>query len=194
MDKYQLYQINLKNLILNYKLEYYWLNIEDQNFYGNSKISYSHFEYKKTVDPWLNKYQNNCIELAKDILVNGMYTPFFYYELNGKNYLFLGKHRFYSLKLFNEFNKNNKIQQKFLFIKIPNFSNKNLIFPNKDFYYFDTYSNKEIFIVKYYNDINKLLQITGDALTQFLWNNKFILPFKPFNYEKEFNTWLYSKE
>lgn len=56
-----------------------------------------------------------------------MYFPFFFYQNEEKKYLPLGKHRLYSLLLYNKIKNINK---SFLFIEIPNAKEK-IIFDNE---------------------------------------------------------------
>jgi len=166
---YFYYQANLQYLLKNKYVDYTWNKISNLEFYDYKGLEYENF-LTKNPDPWLHMYSHNKLLLATDILNNGMYTPFFYYTKNNKNYIFLGRHRFYSLKLY-EFIYNKKIDKNFLFIKLPTPFDNNQLSLNHNFYMF----NKLDFNIKKtklqtYKDINKLLILTGEGLSTFLFN------------------------
>lgn len=64
-------------------------------------------------NPFFLNMQQDCTSLAKDIIDNGLYFPF-YYELlfSGEKRLYLGKHRLYSLL------QNKNYSNEFLFINV----------------------------------------------------------------------------
>ena len=184
-DLYKLYQDNIFNLINSYNLKYYWFDIKKEQFFNGTK-DYRPYDFIKFLDdPYLKQFNKDKIQLAKDIIKRGTFTPFFFWEIDGKKYIFLGKHRLYSLKLYNQFFP---IKRKFLFIEVPliiedcdsrqslYFFEKNNLIPKK-------------YIPKNYLELYKLLCFTGDSLTYYLWENN-SEPFSPFNNIDEFNNWI----
>jgi hypothetical protein len=182
---YSLYQYNIWHLINNYNLKYYWLDISKEKFYnGIHNGTFNDFSEIKE-DPWLQKYSSNKIELAKDILNKGTFTPFIYYIKDNKKYILLGRHRIYSLNLLKNINK------KFLFIELPNIDKKEIYKNKKPLWFYSNCVKDPCLESKVCSNrlIFDVLLNTGDTLTPYLWENQCI-PFKPFNDEKLFEEWL----
>lgn len=117
---YDLYLYNLHQMInkLNYKWE--WARVSTYRFtnFGEYDVA----DFSRLPNPYLLEYQNEKIKLAKDILENGMYFPFYGGKLdnpiNPELYFILqGKHRLYSLTRYSE--DVDFLWDEFLFITYP---------------------------------------------------------------------------
>ena len=182
INYYNIYIYNLFYLIKIFNLKYTWININNEQFYEGVNLSYS-YDFSLLENSWKNK-----ILLAEDILKNGMYTPIFYYQFNNKKYIILGKHRIYSLILYNKIKPINK---EFLFIELPHTEKKYL--SNFLFFYWDnTYPLIKTKIFSSFQLIN-LLIVTGDLLSKYLQLNKTI-PSKIFNNKNNFEKWIQQQE
>ena len=184
---YIAYIYNIYYLINYYNLKYEWLDITKNNFFdGIKNRSYSNFS--GFGNPWLDKYLSNTIELAEDIMENGIFCPFFYQKINDKKYLIMGRHKLYSLLLYS---KIKPINRKFLFIEIPNSTNQLQIkdFSKKLFYFNHNNMNPIMYNLKTQKEFFKIIHDTGDALTDYLWFKKSI-PYKAFNNENYFQDWI----
>lgn len=184
---YSAYKYNIHTLINKYNFEYYWFYIDEFEF-KNGAPNINPYDFTQLNDPYLLKYANNKIELAKDILKNGTFTPFVYWEQNNFKILILGKHRLHSLL---QYNKKEKIKRKFLFIKLPyppyvriweNYTEPILWF------HFKSQKPVETTLTNYFQ-LAKLLVITGDTLSRKIYGQN-ILPDKIFNDEILFKEWL----
>lgn len=135
---YYYYMISLHNLINTYNCAWDFHSINEKQHINGTNLKYTDFTHNE----YLKKYENEKIGLAEDILNNGMYFPYFVYGLpeeqeNNIIHLALGKHRYYSKLLYQH--KNNKlIEDKFLFIYVPDIlpkvTHRNL---NKYYYKFN---------------------------------------------------------
>lgn len=183
---YNLYQYNIWHLINDYNLDYYWIDIQKEDFYnGMWRASFNDFSETRN-DPWLNKYSKSHNQLGENILDVGTFTPFFYQENRGKKYILLGRHRLYSLK---SLNKN--LNRKFLFIRVPHTNNNEIKYKNKKLWFF-SFDNPDPYLTDQIQTNNLLFNLlinTGDFLTPYLWKNNCI-PFKPFNNEQSFKEWI----
>lgn len=186
MKLYKIYITNIYLLLKTYNFHYNWFDIDKEKFYsyyGNPQ-DFSNDRSNKT----LLKYKDNKIGLAKELLKNGMYFPFFYFTYQNKKIILMGKHRLYSLI---QLNKIQPIKQKFLFIELPAPWEVNFPLTNYcDCQYFssqhlESYNLK----IKNYKDITDLLLATGDALGPIIKDLN-VKPFKPFNNEYLFEEWI----
>ena len=175
------YMISLYNLIHEYNCEWEFFNINDKNFLNGTNLKYDEFARNN----YLVKYQDQKTGLARDILQNGMFFPYFIYgskdEQPDENTirLALGKHRLYSKLLYQAKEKTN-IDKKFLFIYVPNsFSidrnhrrpSKN---PNYHFYILNS-NNKPIIKNDKFASGRALMRyfdITGGRLSNEIINSK----------------------
>ena len=110
---YNYYYLQFLHQAINNKLlKYSWLNINCTDFYNYMTPQL----FKKQGGNHLNKYLNNFDtapdNLAYDILQNGMYFPLGFKLIDGKKFICLGRHRFYSLQKNKDLFKN----KKFLFL------------------------------------------------------------------------------
>lgn len=117
---YYYYMISLHNLINTYNCAWDFHTINEKQHVNGTNLKYTDFTHNE----YLQKYENTKIGLAEDILTNGMYFPYFVYGLpeeqeNNIIHLALGKHRYYS-KLLYQHKNNMLIEDKFLFIYVPN--------------------------------------------------------------------------
>lgn len=110
------YLKNLKKIIKNEKIEYNFYSLEEMNSY----FSFDSIPFYRSVnynrDLFLESFLQNKISLAKDIIKNGTYWPFWGIKYNNKIYIVEGKHRFFSLYSLNQIEKINK---KFLCFILP---------------------------------------------------------------------------
>jgi len=130
--------------------------------------------YKKTKwedydNVYLQNTKNNKIELAKDILKNGMNFPIFIKKVNNINYVILGSHRVMSLHLYESLY--GKIDINFLCVILP----EELFIDNT----FSTYKNSFITIIR---------RLSKKANNE-LYNNN-IKPFEGFNSYEYFKNWM----
>lgn len=161
---YNVYFLNdIKKLIKNYNCSYKFLSITDYAFLNHSGLPYKSFTYNE----YLKESQNDKTLLAKDILKNGMFFPFFGYIKDGQFYIILGKHRLYSLLL--QYKKQ-PFNNKFLFIIFPSdFLRKSKKHEQKQtMYKYDGQILTELFIVE-----DKELVTVVDKFGFFLSNEIF---------------------
>ena len=136
--------------------------------------------------------------MAEDILDNGTFTPFFYMiDTQNNKQIYLGKHRLYSLLLYNQ---NKKINRKFLFIECPytllgqyNYQIPEKIKQANVLELFGKTGKQDLkiknFLPDTLADINDTLLYTGDALSLWLYDNN-MTPDKIFNDESAFKEFL----
>ena len=146
--------------LLNNGFSYEYLKITD------FKNLYTSRQYSKFFDnnPFLQKTESNKKLLAKDILLNGMYFPFYAKKMENFIQIYQGNHRVYSLMLYG---KQNNIKSNFLFIYFPNFE-KNI---SIDWYDFD-FNSFKIIQKKLYikpSEIEHLLDVLGGKMSQYFY-------------------------
>lgn len=114
------YMVSLHNLINFYDCKWEFLTINEKIFLNGTNLKYNDF----STNEYLRTYKEEKIKLAEDILSNGMYFPYFIYGLPEEQEdektasIALGKHRYYSKLIYQK--KNGIINNKFLFIYVPN--------------------------------------------------------------------------
>lgn len=85
-ELYNLYQKNLLKLLQNNLLKKYWFLITEHQFYNNIRgVQFSNFQNKILKDPYLKESFEDKTKLAENILIQGMYFPFFFYQNEEKN-------------------------------------------------------------------------------------------------------------
>ena len=117
---YDIYLYNLYQMINKLKYKWEWARVSTYRFsnFGEYDVT----DFSRLPNPYLLEYQGEKIKLAKDILENGMYFPFYGGKIdkpiNPELYFILqGKHRLYSLTRYSE--DIDFIWKKFLFITYP---------------------------------------------------------------------------
>lgn len=97
----------------NTNLKFLWCSINEYKFYNLSSLTYTNFN---TNNVYLQKYKNNKTGLAEDVLENGSHFPIFGIKNGGNYYVCAGKHRIYSLLMYNKLVE--KIDKKFLMLTL----------------------------------------------------------------------------
>lgn len=192
---YYYYCLLLHNLIHNYNLSYEWLNLNNYKFKNITGNKYKDFFLK---NKFLAKYNSNKKGLGLEILEKGNYFPFFILEDNEKKekQILLGKHRLYSLLS----NKNEIIDKKFLFIKFPYLTIKDIATnqqqQNKYIQSFTFDKGYNNFVIKYYNEMGiffrNFLYISDNLPNLIYFYKDNILPNPIFNDEKLFEEFINS--
>jgi len=113
------YLHNIYTLINTYNLQWEFLDISNvkNSFPPDLEDCINNGEnFNISNNKYLQKYSEKKIELAKDILENGMFFPFFATKDKEKIIIYLGKHRLYSLKLYMDLYPNYSKELLFIFL------------------------------------------------------------------------------
>jgi len=170
------YMLILYKMINEHGFSYEFKDVYE-NFYSSSDYRFNEYGCD-LINPYLKKYRSKEIELGKDILKNGMYTPFFISN-SEHPYMFMGKHRLYSLKLCN---KENRLDKKFIFVKSPYSTEKYVYWKKKmldmnrinNFIDFISYKNMdEIYFDRKLSEFELILEL--DHLGAYISHNIYFL-------------------
>lgn len=115
LNYYHLFLCNIYTLVNFYGFEPYWFDLGSKKFLNGTRIDFKNFD---TEDKFLLKHKEKKSSMGADILERGTFCPFFFFEEEGKNKLYLGKHRLYSLMLHKK-ESNINFGREFLFLKSP---------------------------------------------------------------------------
>ena len=178
------YEYNIWHLINSYGLKYKWVNIEEL-----SQILYSKDKTWESENQWIKKYQRHKIGLAKDIVQNGTFFPFFTsYNDDGDMILCGGRHRSESLTKLNHIYP---IKRYFLVIYFPSKVNEILQIKktNQPLFFSNEHNKLQKIIIKDFKtrDITNFLEILGSA-----YASQFPNVSKPliFNSPLRFKRWI----
>lgn len=157
------YLKNIKKIIKNEKIKYGFYDLEKMNNYFpfNTISFHRNIEYGK--DLFLEDFSQNKILLAKDIIENGTYWPFWGIEYNNKIYIVEGLHRLSALY---SLNKIKKIEKNFLCCILPisyfDYENYNIKLQQKE--------SNDVCEYFYLNDLNFIDKFIPLNLSQ-VYNN-----------------------
>lgn len=177
----EIYLSILKTLYFKNIITFKWID------FSTDKITIGAQEPIHPNNKFLVAYKNDLLELGRDILKNGMYSPFigdFRKEINAFH-IRAGKHRAKALKELNEIKPLNK---KFLMINLGNWKEQTLENPII-IETFNTNFVKKKKRILYKSDIFSVLIKCINALNDWFFINK-IQPLKILNDEKLFNEFI----
>lgn len=194
VNYYNCFLYNIHSLVNNFNFTPHWVDLNEETFFNHSGHSHTDFN---TSDKFLQQYSKEKMGLGQDIIKNGTYAPFFFYndEKTGKKLLYLGKHRLYSLLLCR---KIQPLPRKFLFLECPvdPLSKEGLddsISVSRQagiLYSWETTKEiPEICRESNLKEVNKIVLFTGDTLSNWLFDNK-VKPSEIINNEEVFNQFI----
>lgn len=196
------YLKNIKKIIKNEKIEYKFYNLEEMSNY----FSFENFSFHRSInynkDLFLENFSQNKISLAKDIIKNGTYWPFWGIKYNNKIYIIEGIHRFFSLY---SLNQTEKINKKFLCFILPvsyfNYEKYDIELQQKKinvpcaYFYLNNSSFIDNFIPVNLFQVYRNILIFGMKLSDLIFKTnekypEYILPHPILNNEKLFEEFL----
>lgn len=190
---YHYFLFNIKSLVNNFGYIPHWIDLNEEKFMNHSGHSHTDFNTK---DKFLQQYSKEKMGLGKDIIKNGTYAPFFFYNdiKNNKKKLYLGKHRLYSLLLCK---KEQVLPRDFLFLESPidpllyyeNELNRNEIRQGKIYEWQNTNSAPILKTEMSLKDVAFTVLVTGDTLSNWLFENN-IKPSNIINNKEEFERFI----
>ena len=205
-DLYNMFFYNLHIMINKLNFQYEWAPIFWKRYvnFGEYDIQ----DFGRLDNKYLQEYKETQLDLAKDILDNGMYVPFYGGVLEqpiNPNLFFIlqGKHRLYALKRYLE--ENEFFDTRFLYIIYPhdiqyfryNNNNKEKVKEEiKMFQINETSKQIELITVKTYTQSLKIMDVFGGVLGDLIYNyrqegNKFKAP-ELLTDEQSFNIFINS--